>query len=142
MTGWRLGYLIGDAELLEKVAQFQEHTVTCANSITQYALWYVLRSGEMDQVVALLTEEFRQRREIVHLELQSLPRVEISPMEGTFYSWIKIIDLAKTSQSFASQLLEEQAVMVVPGSVFGESGEGYVRLCYARAGGRLFVDGA
>lgn len=133
MTGWRVGYAVGDASLMEKVAQFQQHTVTCATSFVQHAISHVLSSGMMDEVITEVVDEFRRRREFVLTEFENVPAISLSAMEGAFYAWIQLGNIHLSSQAFAKRLLEVYGVAVVPGSVFGTSGEGYIRLCYARA---------
>ncbi len=128
MTGWRIGYIAANEQLIEAMLKIHQYTMLCAPTMSQMAAIEALRSGE-DDVVGMVKEYDRRRRFIVKkLNVIGLPCFE---PKGAFYAFPSIEATGMSSEEFAERLLMEERVAVVPGSVFGQSGEGFVRCCYA-----------
>jgi aminotransferase len=130
MTGWRVGYLCAPAAISELACRIHQYTMLCASHISQLAALEALRSGEPD-ADEMIADYDRRRRVFV----KGLCEVGLDCPEpgGAFYAFPSISSSGLTSQEFAEQLLYAERVAVVPGDVFGASGEGYVRCCYATA---------
>ena len=128
MTGWRLGYACGPLIILEQMLKIHQYAIMCAPTNSQYAAVDALRNGDSD--VAAMREEYNgRRRYLIHaFEEMGLPCFE--PF-GAFYVFPCIQQFGMTSEEFAEKLLEEEKVAVVPGTAFGESGEGFIRISYA-----------
>ena len=128
MTGWRLGYACGPQIILEQMLKIHQYAIMCAPTNSQYAAVDALRNGDAD--VAMMREEYNgRRRYLMHaFEEMGLPCFE--PF-GAFYVFPCIKQYGMTSEEFAEKLLEAEKVAVVPGTAFGESGEGFVRISYA-----------
>lgn len=130
MTGWRLGYAAGPAELIDAMNKVHAYTAMCASTPAQKAAIEALQRGDED--VARMREEYDQRRRVVLNRLRGMGLRCFEP-EGAFYVFPYIGHTGLSSIEFAERLLHEQRVAVVPGSGFGECGEGYIRCCYATA---------
>ncbi|MSQ29989.1 MAG: aminotransferase class I/II-fold pyridoxal phosphate-dependent enzyme [Dehalococcoidia bacterium] len=130
MTGWRLGYAAAPAPVLEAMMKVHQYVMMCAPTAAQYAAIEALQSGEED--VRGMVAEYDRRRRLVYarLTVMGLPTVE---PHGAFYAFPDIRPSGLDDVQFAEQLLLEERVAVVPGSTFGASGSGYIRLCYATA---------
>jgi len=128
MTGWRLGYAAAPADIIEAMMKIHQYGLLCAPTMAQYAAIEALDNGEPD-VQAMLTEYARRREMFV----AGLNRIGLSchRPQGAFYAFPSIRSTGLTSDEFAEQLLYQERVAVVPGSAFGPSGEGHVRMCYA-----------
>lgn len=128
MTGWRLGYACGPKELLEALRKIHQYVIMSAPTMSQWAALEALENG-MPQVKAMVAEYDRRRQTIV----QGFRDMGLSCFEpqGAFYCFPRISDLNLSSDDFCTQLLENEKVAVVPGSAFGESGEGFIRCSYA-----------
>ena len=128
MTGWRLGYAAGPKEIIDQMTKIHQFAIMCAPTTSQYAAVEALRNGDED--VAEMTEAYNQRRRYL---LHELRRIGLDCFEarGAFYVFPSVRKFGMTSEEFATRLLEEQKVAVVPGSAFGKSGEGYIRISYA-----------
>ena len=128
MTGWRLGYCCGPAEVLSLMTKIHQYAIMCAPSNSQYAAIVALRDCYSE--VEKMREAYNQRRRfLLHsFEQMGLPCFE--PF-GAFYVFPCIKEFGMTSEEFATRLLEEERVAVVPGDAFGESGEGFIRISYA-----------
>ena len=130
MTGWRLGYACAPADLLEGMMRVHQYAMMCAPTPSQHAAVQALRHGELD-VQRMVAEYDRRRRAIVQgLNDIGLP---CHAPQGAFYVFPSIAATGLSSMAFCERLLFEEQVAVVPGSAFGASGEGYVRICYASA---------
>jgi aminotransferase len=128
MTGWRIGYACGPAEIIEAMMKVHQYTILCAPIAGQMAALEALRNAEED-VVAMVEEYNQRRRVMVHgLNRMGLPCFE---PRGAFYAFPDITSTGLTSEEFAERLLFEERVAVVPGNAFGPAGEGHVRCCYA-----------
>ena len=128
MTGWRIGYAVGPEEIIAAMTKVHQYTMMSAPTVAQEAALEALRNGE-DGVASMLTAYDQRRRLLVEgLRRIGLPCVE---PRGAFYAFPSVLPTGLTSEEFAEKLLIEEKVAVVPGDVFGPSGEGFVRCCYA-----------
>ncbi|MBQ7506133.1 MAG: aminotransferase class I/II-fold pyridoxal phosphate-dependent enzyme [Lachnospiraceae bacterium] len=128
MTGWRLGYACGPKRILSQMLKIHQYCIMCAPTTSQYAAVEALRRG--DEEVAKMREEYNGRRRFV---LHSLREMGLPAFEalGAFYVFPDIRSTGLSSEQFANELLTSRKVAVVPGTAFGESGEGFVRISYA-----------
>ncbi|KAB8137520.1 aminotransferase [Gracilibacillus oryzae] len=128
MTGWRLGYAAGPTEIIQAMTKIHQYTIMCAPTMAQHGALEALRNGR--DSVNDMTTSYRQRRNFVVKALNEMGLSCHLP-GGAFYVFPSIKATGMTSEEFAEKLLEEEQVAVVPGNVFGESGEGYIRCSYA-----------
>jgi aminotransferase len=128
MTGWRLGYAAGPAALIQAMTKIHQYTIMCAPTMAQYGAVEALRSGSAS--VEQMKKSYRQRRNFVMTAFEEMGLMTNRP-GGAFYIFPSIKETGLSSEAFAEALLMEEKVAVVPGNVFGESGEGYVRCSYA-----------
>ncbi len=128
MTGWRIGYACANADIIEAMMKIHQYTMLCAPIQGQMAALEALRFGETE--VENMRLEYDRRRRLMVNGLLSIGLDCVDPL-GAFYTFPSIRSTGLTSEEFAEQLLLEEKVAVVPGSAFGESGEGHVRCCYA-----------
>ncbi|MBA2871524.1 aminotransferase [Anoxybacillus calidus] len=128
MTGWRLGFAAAPSEFLQAMLKIHQYTMMCAPTMAQYGAIEALKNGAND--VEEMKKSYRRRRNYF---VQSLNEMGLSCHlpGGAFYAFPSIKATGLTSEQFAEQLLLEEKVAVVPGMVFGESGEGYIRCSYA-----------
>ena len=128
MTGWRVGYAAADPEIIKFMTRVHQYTMLCGPIMGQMAAIEALKGGD-DEVEAML-REYDQRRRVM---VQGFRNIGLSCFEpkGAFYAFPSIKVTGLTSEAFAEKLLHEEKVAVVPGTAFGECGEGYVRCCYA-----------
>lgn len=128
MTGWRLGYVFAHKEIMEQMTKVHQYAIMCAPTVSQYAAIEAMKNGEQD--AAHMRESYNQRRRYLYHELNRLGLPCFEP-EGAFYMFPDIREFGMSSEEFAMDLLEQEKVAVVPGSAFGESGEGFIRISYA-----------
>ena len=128
MTGWRLGYALGNKEILKLMIKIHQYAIMCAPTVSQYAAIEAMYNGDQD--VIYMRESYNQRRRFLYHELQRLGLPCFLP-EGAFYMFPDIREFGMTSEDFALDLLKEEKVAVVPGSAFGDCGEGFIRISYA-----------
>lgn len=128
MTGWRLGYAAGPRAVIEQLVKIHQYLIMSAPTTSQYAAIEALRNGDDD--VAGMRESYNERRRFLLKEFETMGIPCFEPM-GAFYAFPNISGYGMTSEEFASKLLQEQHVAVVPGSAFGECGEGFLRISYA-----------
>ena len=128
MTGWRLGFAAGPARIIKQMLKIHQYAIMCAPTTAQYAAIEALKNGDED--IARMREEYDRRRRYLMMRFKEigLPCFEA---KGAFYVFPCIKQFGMTSEEFATALLREQKVAVVPGSAFGASGEGFVRISYA-----------
>lgn len=128
MTGWRIGYAAAPAEILAAITKIHQYTMMCAPTMSQVAALEALKSGE--ESVIEMVNDYNKRRKVI---VKGLSDIGLSCFEpkGAFYAFPSIKCTGMTSEEFAEKLLTEEKVAVVPGSAFGQCGEGYVRCCYA-----------
>ncbi|MFC1991206.1 aminotransferase class I/II-fold pyridoxal phosphate-dependent enzyme [Chloroflexota bacterium] len=128
MTGWRIGYVAAPREIITAMTKIHQYTMMCASTMAQVAAIEALKYGE-ENVTEMVVDYNRRRLAIV----KGLCEIGLSCFEptGAFYAFPSIRCTGMTSEGFAERLLTEEKVAVVPGSAFGQYGEGYVRCCYA-----------
>ena len=128
MTGWRLGYCCGPENIIEQMIKLHQFAIMCAPTTSQYAAVEGLRSCEDE--VQEMRKSYDQRRRFLMNEFKRMGLECFEPY-GAFYVFPSIREFGMTSEEFATRLLEEEKVAVVPGSAFGECGEGFLRISYA-----------
>lgn len=128
MTGFRLGYACGPAELIEAMMKIHQYTMLCASVISQEAAVEALDNPGTD--VEEMRDEYRRRRNFLHRSFQEMGLPCHQP-RGAFYAFPSIAHLGLTSKEFALRFLDQEKVAVVPGTAFGACGEGFVRCAYA-----------
>lgn len=128
MTGWRLGYAVGPKEIIKQMIKLHQFAIMCAPTTSQYAAVEALKNGD-DDVERMRDSYDKRRRYLVH-RLREIGMECFEPF-GAFYVFPCIKSFGMTSDEFATKLLYEEKVAVVPGTAFGRSGEGYLRLSYA-----------
>ncbi len=128
MTGWRLGYACGPEEIIALMTRVHQYAIMSAPTMAQFAAIEALEHGDAD--IAEMREEYNQRRRFICDRFNSLGLSCSSP-EGAFYVFPSIAKTGLSSEEFCKRLLEEKRVAVIPGNAFGDSGEGFVRCCYA-----------
>jgi len=128
MTGWRLGYCCGPAVIIEQMIKLHQFAIMCAPTNSQYAAIEALR--ECGEDVKKMKESYNQRRRYLVHAFQEMGLSCFEP-EGAFYIFPNIKKYGLSSEEFATRLLVEEKVVLVPGNAFGESGEGYLRISYA-----------
>lgn len=128
MTGWRLGYACAPNEIIRQMTKIHQFAIMCAPTISQYAAIEALKNGDRD--VEMMKESYNQRRLFL---IESFKEIGLPCFEpfGAFYVFPCIKKYNMTSEEFAMKFLEEENVAVVPGSAFGDSGEGFLRISYA-----------
>ncbi|MFC1862049.1 aminotransferase class I/II-fold pyridoxal phosphate-dependent enzyme [Chloroflexota bacterium] len=128
MTGWRIGYAAAPREVIAAMTKIHQYSMMCAPTMGQVAAIEALKSGEGS--AAEMVEDYNRRRLVM---VKGLCDIGLSCFEpkGAFYAFPSIKSTGMTSEEFAERLLTEEKVAVVPGSAFGQHGEGYVRCCYA-----------
>ena len=128
MTGWRLGYACGPAAIIEQMLKIHQFAIMCAPTTSQYAAVEALKNGDED--VAMMREAYDQRRRFLLHAFKEMGLPCFEPY-GAFYVFPCIKEFGMTSEGFATRFLEEEKVAVVPGTAFGDSGEGFLRISYA-----------
>ena len=128
MTGWRLGYACGPAEIIKQMTKIHQFAIMCAPTTSQYAAVEALKNGDED--VIKMREAYNQRRRFLINAFKEMNLPCFEPF-GAFYVFPCIKEFGMTSEEFATKFLEEEHVAAVPGSAFGDSGEGYLRISYA-----------
>lgn len=128
MTGWRLGYLLSNPELSAQLTKVHQFVIMSAPTAAQYAAIEALEHGMPD--IEAMRREYEARRNLLCTRLNRMGLTTNVP-KGTFYVFANITSSGLSSDEFCVRLLEEQKVAIVPGTAFGESGEGFVRISYA-----------
>ncbi|MBQ1930703.1 MAG: aminotransferase class I/II-fold pyridoxal phosphate-dependent enzyme [Lachnospiraceae bacterium] len=128
MTGWRLGYAAGPKEIITQMTKIHQYCIMCAPTTSQYAAVEALKNGDED--VARMRESYDGRRRYL---LHAMAEMNLKCFEpkGAFYIFPNISRFGLTSEEFATQLLMEEKLAVVPGTAFGDCGEGFIRISYA-----------
>jgi len=130
MTGWRIGYACAPADILSQIRKVHQYAIMCAPTTSQVAALEALRNGE--EYVQQMVAEYDRRRRLIVDGLNSIGLRCFEP-KGAFYAFPSIEITGLTSEEFSEKLLYEERVAVVPGTAFGECGEGFVRCSYATA---------
>ena len=128
MTGWRLGYACGPKEIIEQMVKIHQFAIMCAPTNSQYAAVEALRN--CDEEVQEMREAYNQRRRFLMSEFKRMGLQCFEPY-GAFYVFPCIKEFGMTSEEFAMRFLDEEKVAVVPGTAFGDCGEGFLRISYA-----------
>ncbi|MCR5785571.1 MAG: aminotransferase class I/II-fold pyridoxal phosphate-dependent enzyme [Eubacterium sp.] len=128
MTGWRLGYACGPKEVIAQMLKIHQFAIMCAPTTSQYAAVDAMRNGDED--VEMMREEYNGRRRFLMHRFHEMGLKCFEPY-GAFYVFPSIKEFGLTSEEFATKLLEQQKVAVVPGTAFGDCGEGFLRISYA-----------
>lgn len=128
MTGWRLGYAAGPADIIEQMIKIHQFAIMCAPTNSQYAAVEALRNGDKD--IEIMREAYDQRRRYLVHTLREMGLECFEPF-GAFYVFPCIKKFGLSSDEFATRLLNEEKVAIVPGTAFGECGEGFLRISYA-----------
>ncbi len=128
MTGWRLGYACGPKEIIEQMYKIHQFCIMCAPTTSQYAAIDALKNGDED--VQMMREAYNQRRRYLVHAFQEM-KLECFEPFGAFYIFPCIREFGLTSDEFATRFLNEEKVAVVPGTAFGDCGEGFIRISYA-----------
>ncbi|MBS5546900.1 MAG: aminotransferase class I/II-fold pyridoxal phosphate-dependent enzyme [Lachnospiraceae bacterium] len=128
MTGWRLGYAAAPEIILKQMLKIHQYAIMCAPTTSQYAAVDAMKNGDQD--VEAMRESYNQRRRYL---LHAFEEMNISCFEpqGAFYTFPNIKRFGMSSDEFATRLLKEEKVAVVPGTAFGDCGEGFLRISYA-----------
>lgn len=128
MTGWRLGYAAGPELIVKQMIKIHQFAIMCAPTTSQYAAIEALKNGESD--VEVMRESYNERRRYLLKALRDMGFDCFEPF-GAFYVFPSIKKFGMTSDDFANKLLKEEKLAVVPGTAFGDSGEGFLRISYA-----------
>lgn len=128
MTGWRLGYICAPAPLLSQMLKLHQYAIMCAPTVSQFAAVEAMNNGDGD--VANMCAEYNRRRVFIYEGLKKIGINSVMP-EGAFYIFPDISGFGMTSEEFCERLLYEERCAIVPGTAFGESGEGFARISYA-----------
>ena len=128
MTGWRLGYACGPKDIIKQMTKIHQFAIMCASTTSQYAAIEALKHGDED--VENMRKSYNQRRRYLMHEFKEMGLECFEPF-GAFYVFPCIKEFGMTSEEFATRFLKEEKVAVVPGTAFGDCGEGYLRISYA-----------
>lgn len=128
MTGWRLGYLLAPALWLKQMTKLHQYAIMCAPTVSQFAAIEALREGDLD--IAEMRAEYNRRRSFIYDGLREIGLPVMMP-EGAFYIYPYIGGFGLSSEEFCQRLLMEEKCAIVPGTAFGDCGEGYARISYA-----------
>lgn len=129
MTGWRIGYAAGCKEILQNMVKLHENVVSCITTSSQYGAIEALE-GPQDYLGYML-EKYAMRRNLIVEGINSIEKLSCIKPKGAFYAFPNITGTGMKSEEFAVELLKKTGVVVVPGSGFGEAGEGFIRISYA-----------
>lgn len=127
MTGWRIGYAAGPESIIDRMVKCQENVCSCANAPGQYAAVTALDHGEL---CTRLRDIFAGRREFLLRGLAEIEGIRFNPPAGAFYVFPEIRSFGLSSREFCDKLLDEAGVVCIPGSAFGNCGEGHIRISY------------
>ncbi|MBQ4518126.1 MAG: aminotransferase class I/II-fold pyridoxal phosphate-dependent enzyme [Clostridia bacterium] len=128
MTGWRLGWAAAPKEVMQQMVKIHQYAIMCAPTASQYAAIEAVKNGDED--IARMREQYNYRRKVIVDGFNKMGLSCFEP-EGAFYVFPSIQSTGLTSDEFAEKLLRSQKIAVVPGTAFGDSGEGFIRCSYA-----------
>ena len=132
MGGWRIGYAYANTEIISKMVVVQQHVMTCASSIAQYAGIAALSEEGIAQMRPIWSD-WQKRCMYAADEINKMPLLSSNKPEGTFYAWVNIGQTGLSSKDFARRLLEEEQVAVVAGDSFGSQTDNYIRITCVRS---------
>lgn len=130
MTGWRLGYVMGPVEIVEQITKLHQYGIMSSPTTAQYAAIEALKNGDDD--VSMMRKDYDLRRRLIVGRLNEIGLSCFEPL-GAFYTFPCIKSTGLSSDEFATRLVKEKRIAVVPGTAFGECGEGYIRISYAQS---------
>ena len=130
MTGWRLGYLLGPAEVVDQMNKLHQYGIMSAPTTAQYAAIEALKNGDED--VEMMRNDYDIRRRLIVGKFNEMGLACFEPL-GAFYTFPCIKSTGLSSEEFSTRLVKEKRVAVVPGTAFGECGEGFIRVSYAQS---------
>ena len=130
MTGWRVGYAVGDEDIISAMTRFQENVASCCPQPSQYAAIAALK-GPQDSVDNMV-KGYQRRRDIIVEGLNKVEKLSCRKPQGTFYAFVDISKTGMNSTDFAFDLLDKAQVAVVPGITYGEVGDGYIRIALTK----------
>ncbi len=128
MTGWRMGFLCAPAPILKQVLKIHQYAIMCAPTVSQFAAIEALKNGDDD--IQMMKDEYDARRRYIYRGLLDIGIESFEP-EGAFYIYPNIGQFGLSSEEFCDRMLYESRCAIVPGTAFGESGEGFARISYA-----------
>jgi len=135
MTGWRVGYVVANKAIIAEMEKLMEHMVSGVTAVAQRAALAAI-SGSQD-CVRQMVERYAKRRELVYNGLNSIKGISCIKPESTFYAFPNISSFGMSSWDFAKYMVKKHKVAMVPGSIFGENGEGFVRISFATSSENL-----
>ncbi|MGB6370144.1 MAG: pyridoxal phosphate-dependent aminotransferase [Atribacterota bacterium] len=130
MTGWRIGFAVGNNKIIEKMVRLQENLVACVNASSQYA---AIKALSIFNKTDKMIEIYRKKRDLIVDGLDSIRGISCYKPKGSFYAFPNVKKIGKNSETVANELLEKAHVITIPGSAFGPHGEGYLRISYANS---------
>ncbi len=136
MTGWRLGYIVADENIIANLPKLQEGIVSCVPTFIQKAAVSAMTGSQ--SVVGDMLDHYKRRRDILIDGINEIPGFSCLKSPGSFYAFVNIKSFGKTSMEFAKELIEGARVVTVPGSAFGKMGEGYLRIVFAVSDEELY----
>lgn len=128
MTGWRLGWAAAPKEIMEQMLKIHQYAIMCSPTASQYAAIEAIKNGDED--IARMREEYNYRRKVIVDGFRKIGLSCFEP-EGAFYVFPSVKSVGLSSDAFAESLLRKEKIAVVPGTAFGDSGEGFIRCSYA-----------
>lgn len=129
MTGWRIGYVWADAQIVREMIKVQENIAACVSLPSQYAMLYAYEN-EIDN--NYIVSEFEARRDFLYEKISNIDRLGCVKPKGTFYMFVNIEKTGIKSEEFAQRLLTEEHIAVVPGKAYGENYDGYIRIAFTK----------
>lgn len=130
MTGWRVGYAIGPAEIIDKVGLLSQTIVSCVPPFLQDACVTALKNRKV--FAKKYFNEYKKLREVICSQLERIPELQFEWPQGAFYIFIDVSKTGMDGDEFSEYLMQNEGVVVCPGSGFGPSGKNYIRICYAK----------
>jgi aspartate/methionine/tyrosine aminotransferase len=135
MTGWRLGWVAAPEALMSAMIRIHQYTTVCATTFAQWGA-YAAVTGPQDEVNRMIAE-FDRRRILVYNALRAMPGIRVMKPQGAFYIFPNITGTGKSAEELTQYLLDEAKIALVPGTVFGNYGAGYLRISYANSSDNL-----
>lgn len=129
MTGWRIGYVAGHEDIINEISKVRSCTSTCTNSISQAGAIEALKHGE--DSVRKMRSTYERRKDLLMDLVESMPSAWCLEPQGAFYAFLNVSELSGSSMEIAKEILRDKKVVTVPGSGFGENGEGFLRISFA-----------
>ena len=128
MTGWRMGYTLAPREITKQMLKIHQYAIMCAPTMSQFAAVEAMKNGDED--VKMMRDEYNRRRRYIVGGLREMG-IECFDPEGAFYVYPNISKFGMSSEEFCERLIDEASVAIVPGTAFGDCGEGFARISYA-----------